>query len=290
MGPSARVREAEIILPLVCQRIRVPGSRVSFSVGAFEGNDWSLKPFKNPEDIAENRQLAGRIAGAVRALGGERIFAPYPSTFNAEIVDPKELWKNFPLSQDVAMFRNNEKPADGSFLRQAGDAGVFSAGGCAIIVAVYRQQMIFAHAGRDCVLDRKLIETGGREHGRPRESVVYSIIDAFGLELPSELEQLHAWVFYSIKPEDFPHEFDHPKYKAWNDGAAEYLPKEFGAKAALVDATAVYPDVPQIIKAQFEQIYVREENIHLEHAYLADELPHTRKGSGRYLTAVVRHS
>lgn len=277
------------LTPLVRTDFTVPGSGISFTTACFEGKDWSLAPLQKAEDVATHQVLAHKVRSAMRHLGADRVFAPSPVTFNARIVLPEALTRVIPLGHKVFLFRNKEAPADGTFLRSSRDAGIFSAGGCGMIVAAYRDALIFAHAGRECVLDRVRVESHGVARSRDRESVVEYILDAFGVSSKKECAKVHAWPLYSIKPREFVHEYDHPVHGAYNRAAAEYIERRFGKDASESDARAVCIDLPRIIARQFVRCGVPEANLHLEHAYLADELPHTRNGGGRYLVAAVRH-
>lgn len=277
------------LTPLVRTDFTVPGSGISFSTACFEGKDWSLAPLQKAEDAQTNQVLAHKVRSAMRHLGADRVFAPSPVMFNGRIVLPERLTNVIPLGHKVFLFRNKEAPADGTFLRSSRDAGIFSAGGCGMIVAAYRDDLIFAHAGRECVLDRVRVESQNKRYSRDRESVVDYILDAFNVGTKDECAQVHVWPLYSIKPAEFEHAYDHPVHGAYNKAAAEYIERRFGRDASVCDDRAVYIDLPRIIARQFVRKGVPEKHINLEHAYLADELPHTRKGGGRYLVAAVRH-
>jgi hypothetical protein len=278
------------LTPLVRNDFSIPGTDVSFTTACFEGSDWSLAPLQYPEDAEKHPDLAHRLRSAMRHLGADRVFAPSPAKFNGQIILPERLNRIINLGHKVLLLRNKDVPADGTFLRSSRDAGIFSAGGCGLLVAAYRGELIFAHAGRDCVLDRERVRSLNRLHSRDRESVVDYILDAFKAGSKEELADVHFWPLYSIKPEEFIHEFDHPEHGAYNQAAASYITYRFGADASRCDERAIYIDIPRIIKRQCIRLGVPEKNICLDHAYLSDELPHTRKaGGGRYLVATVRH-
>jgi hypothetical protein len=275
------------IKPLLCNKIET--GAVTLTAACFEGKEWSLGPLQRPEDVSKSPQLSMQVGAALWGLGVKRAYAPNPTEFNGIIVNPKMLGRYISLPYGVHLLRNQEIPADGTLLRQAGDAGVFSAGGCSVIVATLGNEMLFAHAGRECVLDRTRVLSGGTEKSRWAKSVVDNIVSA--LTPHHDLRRdLKVWVFYSIKPEDFVHHFDdrNPNHALYNQAAACYLPQEFGEEYGWMDKYALYIDIPRIIRTQFRTLGVNQ--VSLEHAYLADELPHTRNGGGRYLVAIVRNS
>ncbi len=286
---DAMTHETAPLVPLVFNTFE--SKRVRFSAACFQGpgNELSLGPLKEPEDARKHPLLTARLRSAMRHLGANRAYAPYPVNFNGVIIKPVELSKVFLLEPGMLMFRNNNMPADGTFLRQRGDAGIFSASGCSVIVAVLGDYVIFAHAGRDCVINRKRVL--GEPDARPFESVVDNIVKAF-LEFEGSepvLSNIRAWVLYSIKPENFVHRFDDEKHHVYNRLVVPHL-ETLGLVGGMQKSVEdVWLDIPTIAKLQFMQHGVPEQNISLEHAYLSDELPTTRNGGGRYLVAVVRH-
>jgi hypothetical protein len=277
------------LTPLVRHDFKSPDG-ISFSAACFQGpgNEWSLAPLQQPQDVEANPVLSHKIRSAMRNLGADRIYAPSPVKFNGEIVLNEHLNKILDLGHKVLLFRNKDVPADGTFLRSSRDAGIFSAGGCGVIVATLGEHMIFAHAGRECVIDRGRVITGTAS--RYMESVTDYVVRAL-LEVAGdfvEIRNLYAWMLYSIRPEDFLHPYDDEKHGEYNLRVGQYIVKNFGAGVRFTDKGAEL-DIPAIVKSQFQQHGVPEENISLKHAYISDELPTTRSGGGRYLVSVVRH-
>lgn len=278
---------ARTIPPLVRFPFTVPWSKTRFTVACFEGTDWSLGPLQEPEDVAKNRALATRINDALHGLGATIAYAPNPTAFNGEVISPVDLDRNLKLGE-VHMRRNRSWPADSTFLIYPGNAGVFSAGGCGVIVIGYRNDLLFGHAGRESLLDRHYVETEGAARSRPAD-LIDNMLDALGIDSDTA-QEVWAWPLFFIKPEDFVHRFDDPdpRHAPYNQAAARFLPKTY-AEYGWVDKDAVYIDLPNIAACQLMKRGVPRGNINLDHAYLADELPTTRKGGGRYLVAVVRH-
>jgi hypothetical protein len=280
------------IKPLVTNRIFVD-KYFSFTAACFggKGDDWSLKPLQTRGDERSNYVFADRLASALSGIGAQCVYAPTPTKFNAEIISPNKLTNHISVGNGVYLRRNNKAPADGTFLQHPKDAGIFSAGGCGVIVAVYCNEVVFAHAGRECLLDRHWVKTEGRECSRDNVSVVDSMLDALRVT-PEHLHEVQVWPLYFIKPEDFPHraddtELDHAVY---NPAAMRFLPKVYGKDCGTVTKSEIQMDLPGIARKQFIVRGVPAKNIHMEHQYLADELPTTRNGGGRYLVAIVRNS
>lgn len=299
-------KEARVeITPLVHHGFTVPDSRISFTAACFGGEDteWSLAPLQEPGDPAKHPHLTSKIRNAMRHLRADRIYAPSPVECNGRITEPLQLNKVMVLGNGILLFRNRFNPADGTFLRSAHDAGIFSAAGCSVVVVSFGQHLLFAHCGRDCVINRKRVLN--KPDARQFESVVDSIIAEFfrlGYKR-SDLAYMHVWPLYSIRPEDFVHKFvltheDVPDEKKrlehmqYNNAMPDYL-KTSGLEGGMRVANGgVELDVTKIATLQFMAHGVPEENIHLEHQYLSDELPTTRSGNpkARYLVSIVRCS
>ena len=292
MGDGLMSDTIERIEPLVFAPSKVSG-QPQYTVAGFKGSDWSLKPLQRAGDEKKAPELARRVSQAGRSLGARLLLAPTPTKFNGELVSPRTLMKERLLLGDIVLYRNPDAPADGTWLEHEGCAGIFSLGGCAFIVGTRGKKMIAAHAGRDCVLDRERILTENRATGRGYGSVVYSILSRLASS-PSEMKGVHVAVYYSIKPEDFRHNLkaEDPEHAKYNKAAHAMLPREYGPECGIVDELGIGIDVPSIIKRQCIAYGVPDKHISLEHAYLSDELPTTRRGDvkGRYLGIIVRNS
>ncbi|HUD02697.1 MAG TPA: hypothetical protein VMR46_01575 [Candidatus Paceibacterota bacterium] len=292
-----KVRElSHSIQPLVRQEFVVPNSHITFTAACFEGDGWSLKPLQEMGDEKKHPEFAAQVGSALAGLDVRHAYAPNPTAFNAKIIKPGNLQNIIPLPGGVFLCRNRSFPADGTVLSVSGDAGVFSAGGCGIVVMSYGRELAFAHAGRDCILDRTWIETRGRERGRDRISVVDTMLDF--LDVPvAHMDRVRAWPLFFIKPRDFIHRVDdkNEKHRSFNYGAVYMLPMHYGNWGGLVTnkggpSEQIAINLPGIVFAQLRKRGVPEANINMEHSFVDDELPHTRNGDGRgrYLVAIVR--
>ena len=229
-------------------------------------------------------------------LKASRVYAPSPTQFNGLVIEPEELDVEIPLSGLTTLHRNRHVPADGTPISCVGDAGILSAAGCPLIVAAYEDSLVFAHAGRDCILDRARVQTAGKKKGRPHESVVNSLMEMLQKKsaFPDSFDprKVEVWVYWSIQPDNFLHEFAHPTHGRWNRAAADYVRRQFGDRTAMQNANGVWLDLPAIIQGQLVKLGVPVGNIDLDNAYLPESFPTTRTGDGksRYLVGVVRTS
>lgn len=277
----------ETIKPLVHNVFEAPNG-IRFSSSCFEGKDWSLAPMQEPDDPAKHPEFAHKLARALGPLGVKRAYAPNPVPSNGEVISSGNLNKILGLPGSVFLLRNKERPADSTSLNTKGDAGIFSAGGCGKVVLIstaLRSSMLFGHASRESLLDRLWVRTRGKEASRGG-----NVIDNMIAALDTPPEEVHAWVLYFIKPQDFIHRFDDPdpNHAEYNTAAAAHLPKFYGDACGTVTGEGIAINLPGIAKANLMAWGVPEEQIHMEHCYLSDELPTTRRGGGRYLAATVR--
>ncbi len=276
------------VVPLVRHDF-ISRSGIRFTSACFQGADWSLGPLQRPEDVTANRPLAHKLSGALKHLGADRAFAPSPVKFNGRVILPEQLLLALNLGGGIFLMRNQNAPADGTLLRSPRDAGIFSAGGCGLVVAALGEHMVFAHAGRDCVIDRRRVLSG--TPSRELESVVDYVVNALLLAAaPCKAEDIQVWVLYSIRADDFLHRYDHEEHGEYNRLIGPDLESRGLGVGYHRSSEGVSLDMPVVIREQFLRRGVPSESVSLEHGYLADELPTTRNGGGRYLAAVVRHS
>lgn len=274
-----QVTTAESDVPFTAMCIPGPGSTLS------------LAPLQEPKDVEKNPELVTTLRDISRSMEADKIYAPTPTKANAEIIEPTALKLSFVLGNGVVMFRNPAKPADGTLLRQPGDACIYSAGGCGFIAATMDDYLVVAHAARESLMDKQRVLTG--QSSRHHESVVDAIVDTFrdlGYEQFEIAARLRVWLLYFIKPMEFFHpkaDPEHPEHKDYNNKVAPYLAEHLGT-GFTEWADGVRLDLPLIAAAQFKKHGVPAKHINLGHSYLADDLPTTRNGGGRYIVAIVR--
>jgi len=273
------------------------GQGVDFTVQLLASGDWSLAGFYGEEGLNKKADLAQALFVSLFSMGAKRVYAPTPVEFNGKVITPKAFTTSMTLNGlggSVQMLRNEEYPADGTLLRNIGDAGAFSGGGCPMIVATYKKHMVFAHAGRDCLLDRVRIDSFDKQEGRRYGSVVTSTMEALkeeSFESDFDPRKVHAWVYGSIRAEDFTHALDDVKYGAYNGKMYDYVRERFGPECVAVRDNLMQMDLPILIQRQFMKLGVPEERVSLTHAYLPEHFPTTRSDSKtRYLAVALRTS
>jgi hypothetical protein len=282
--------QVEKIRPLVTNTFTTPDGKVRFSASCFGDIDWSLKNMYSSSDAYG--EFGNQLRDALKSVGAQQTYAPTPTDSNAVIGLPTLLEHKLSLCDGIFLRRNKKAKMDGTFLDHRFDAGIFSAGGCGLLVFEYRRKLVFAHGSRESLLDRTWVKTRGIEKGRSNISVVDSIIEA--LKVPEDERHLvHVWPLYFIKPENFEHRADDPDtaHAEYNSSAIYFLPTQFGKECGNATSPVIEMDLPRIARMQCIQLGIPPTNIHMEHCYLADELPTTRgqERHKRYLVAVVRH-
>ena len=273
------------------------GAGVDFTVQLITSGDLSLAGFYGKEGLSKKPDLAQALFVHFFSMGAQRVYAPTPVEFNGKVISPKAFTTQMMLSGlggSVEMLRIKEYPADGTLLRSIGDAGTFSGAGCPMAVATYKRHMVFAHAGRDCLLDRVRVDSFDEQQGRRFPSVVTSIVEALKEESRESEDfnpgKVRAWVYGSIRPEDFTHPLNDPKYDIYNGKMYGYVKRRFGPECVGIKDNAVQLDLPVLIRRQFMGLGVPEDRVSLTHAYLPSHFPTTRGGNGKYLAVALRTS
>lgn len=284
--------------PLVENKITTPeGIKVSALI--FPGNMWSLKGMYKQEDVFEwdnNRRwhsdFAFMLASAYVRANAQHVYAPTPG-FNGEILWRSDFRTVIDLPYRTFLHRNRDLPADGCHLSKAGHAGAFSAGGCGIVLAAYGQDLVFAHAGRETILDRHEVITLGKEKSRPR-SFVKNLLFAMRGTCPDP-KKLHVWPMFFMSPDEFVHHLDsdNPDHALYSQSAREYLPQHYPGTYGWKKEKSIGIDLARILWSQLIEHGVPSKNVHMEHTGLHKDLPTTRNGGGkdsRYLVVATRHT
>lgn len=238
------------------------GKALLFGFGpGTENLDWSLRGLQaeGDEEKPENTNLASRLGSVSQRLRLSAVLAPSPVAMNSKIVRGTDLGIELTLPYHegnwvTPLWRGQQ--ADGVRLEIPGEAFAMSAADCALVVVEWNGQMWAAHAGRDSLLDRTLIETG------KRSKEYRSVVDTIMFRIPST-EWKHANVYYGCTISKGPH-FEHlPSDSEWgekNKKMLEYIGKYYGRVTdnELDDAfwTRGQIDMRWLIRRQFEQFGV----------------------------------
>ncbi len=200
--------------------IRTSVGKKRVSIGAWWPNEsfekgWSLAPVQEQKDIEDYPLLAMGLRDNLRGMGVHRCYATNVAEFSGNVlINPNDLRKEIDLGKNILMYRDRSIKADGIRIPR-GRALIASGRGCPFIVATSDEYMFVAHAGRDSMIDRGVID------GKPTRgniSVVESLIEAF-LELGVPAEEITMRMEFSIPATVFEHRFNGPdgehNHKLW---------------------------------------------------------------------------
>ncbi len=240
--------------------------------GAQKDNfNFSLKDLQSmgDEKKQENEGLVRCFREVANHFNIRRIYAPRPVNMNSEVVDPQDLgvelvidYKDFGDAGGLETLLLRGVNADGIRLPEKSMFAVSSAD-CALIVVKWRNQMWAAHAGRDSLMDRELIETNGLRVGKYYPSVVNSIMEEIPRKFSSETQVFMGCTI--SKGAHFEHPIDHPnpKYAEFNQKMINHIWKTYGQPVSSQDMSfweRGQIDMKWLMRRQFESYGV----IHFE--------------------------
>lgn len=186
------------------------------------GTDWNIAALK------DNAGVAGCSAYPLidHLLGDGNVYAPRPSQFNAKICRPEELTEVYQGIIDLSNEEINTSlkgvrilrgvDADGCEIKRGERIMVASADCPTVIVRSRRTgRVVAAHAGRDCLFDRKRLESGALQ--RTPESVIDAIMQSETFWREKDVCEIEAFITCGIGPQNFRHRTDHPTYGKMNE-------------------------------------------------------------------------
>lgn len=239
------------------QACRVPLTRVGTQtaiVALFGGppsagmpKSWSLLPFQKPGDSVENPKKASAIDSVCRQLsrlrdtGTHTWYAPDPREFNGKIVSADDLQVRIPLGR-TQIYRG--ACAEGVVLTP-GTGLLLSTAGCPLVLASDGRKVIAAHAGL-----RSLVRWNPSENMYHR-SVIAQIAASFG-----HSASVRAWIFFSIRPNDYEHSLSDPRYAKESERILSHLVRQ-GYQAAIVKKEHI--DLPTLIRLQLREYGIQAE-------------------------------
>ncbi|MEA1929480.1 MAG: laccase domain-containing protein [Patescibacteria group bacterium] len=157
-----------------------------------------------------------RIANLVATHGVEYVFAPDPSTFNAEICHRSDLAKIKCLPGTQAVIRGGHQ-ADGLVIGRR-DAVLIPSADCAttLLFQAGTGKLVVAHTGLKSLLDLPAII------GERKEKKV-SVIVRMMREMIDGKNPLAAWIGLCIGPQHFTFPLDHPQFGEGNRRLLDHL-------------------------------------------------------------------
>lgn len=165
-----------------------------------------------------NNPNKSRICAALSSVGEKFFRSPSPTTFNSLVVGKDNFiipqrgvnHHTIGLGKASALYRGPLAEGYGPF--ESNDAFVVSAADCALIVMKVSNVLYAAHAGRDSLIDRGLINTGKPSKEHP--SIVDGLMAPL-VEVPRD--EFEVFIGFTIsKGPHFEHPVDHPEFGADN--------------------------------------------------------------------------
>jgi|CXWL01.1.fsa_nt_gi hypothetical protein len=213
--------------------------------------NWTLREFLGQEPaVTDNSPLAKKIAGELRARRINHGYAPSVTAMNANILSVGDLRSGIILPGGERIYRQNDMPGDAIPVNE-GSAFMMSAGGCPVIIATGKAKTgdklcIVAHAGRDSLLDRRLVEMG--ERSRRTESVVFEIA-RFAKRHGVCPKGMTLRVLFQMDPRCFAHELGNKQYAFYNTNLVSAA-KRYHEQACDVRGNVAYLDLGWLIYGQ----------------------------------------
>lgn len=188
--------------------------------------------------------------------GVKNIFNPSCRKFNAKIIHAESLRNKIRLRGNLIIHQGGF--ADGVILTNKQEGFFIASADCPTIVACGEKFVITAHAGRDCLIDKKEIHTG--KPSRKHRSVVDAIIEKFFIA-KENTKKMRVFITCGIKSENFPHPINHHQYEEKNKTLIEYLIAKYGKDYFRGDPKDGLISLKDLIKTQFTLHGVPAENL-----------------------------
>lgn len=250
--------------------------------------NWSLRPIQSQKDVTKHHALANGLRATFSSIGAQVVYAPNVAMMSAAVVPSGELMANQIRLNGASIYRNEDLPADGTFLEPC-ETLTASAAGCPLIIANDKRykNVVVAHAGRDSLVERNaVIGKPSRKH----VSVVYSIVEALK-ERGARASEINMCMLYCVPAEVFEHRLDHPQYGSYNHELGKFVDTLWPGCTARKNG-AMFLDLESLFIAQALDVGVR----HTWAMNSLSDLPalaHTRDGkdpSRRNLFVVKRNA
>lgn len=228
--------------------------------------NWSFRLIGEPDSPI--RRFLPAIA---EQLGVKRILAPVPTAFNGMIIDADELTEAYPFGNDVVVYRNKEKPADGVLI-EPGEAFALTSSGCANLIGrtinPHTRETVrvgVAHMGLKSIMDNH---------------VAANLLTALG----DDPENSRFYIKFAIDPSVFIHEWDREKDGERNRNLCMEAVRQFGSGAVVGFGTSAEMkgqiDLIHMGRSELLRLGVPRQNIHCGMSISSDHVFYTtRDGS-----------
>ena len=253
----------------VCRVVEAPQCGAFFTAAIWgRPINWSIDQLGGDG----NPVFAEQVGCVLALLGARRGFATGTIKRNARILEPAALSRKINVGHQV-LFCNPNEPADGVYLQQ-GDAGLTSTSGCPIFFAARRGYVpVYAHAGRDCLINRSRIDPRDpaplRDHAN--ESVCFSVLQALEVSSWKDAAEVYVWVYWGAHPHQQRYSFGHPEYGAFNRRMYTYIVGRWGHACASLSPEGFSLNLTRLIRAQFLERGVLYSHIDTKDGYLDEQ-------------------
>lgn len=261
----------------------------AWSPGEYFVPNWSLKQIRDQNDVlqgnAEQQRLVRGLRYALYDMDMEKAYAPKIVPSTGRVVDIRSLTQKIHLNGEMYVYRG-KNPADG--IRIDPEKGFMaSLGGCPLIIAVYGEWMIVAHAALDSMIHPDVVM--GRKSITEEPGIVNAIINAL-LEQAASVEEISMCMVFSIPP--YKRQFNHPIHGPKNIASWGIISKQWPTGASRKNGDMIL-NLEGLFMEQAQQRGVKDIQTMLPLTEFPD-LPHTYDGKGdpnlRYLAIVKRGS
>lgn len=247
--------------------------------------NWSLSQLGHKDPVVRE-QFGARLGGVLYDLQVGNAFAPNPTKFTDRIIDASELTTHV-AAGSATLRRNSERPADGVPL-ESGDAFVISTANCPVtLMERSGAEALALHTGRECLIDRILVDTGRPTPGRSYHSICFS-----GLVRLGDPKSTKVKVFWAEPAHRSLYDLDDPTYGSFNRKLYKLIVDRWGIACAPKKGNAFNIALPELIKAQCMEMGVPATNIDLSHGHQPMKGTHLdgTPGKPRNLFVLARRS
>ncbi len=222
--------------------------------------DWKTAELIEEGDQEKAPHVIGLLGGLAVRHRLRRILGPSVLKFNSEFLSDTAQYPWQLSLPSTACKLHRGLYADG-FEVLPGEAGVIAPADCAIVVVTTPSGRVFMlHAGRDSLIDRKLIDTG--QQSKKHESVIFAAWDQLD---PEEAKESMWVVLPSVLPGGhFEHPADHKVHGEFNQKLVRHISHHYPG-GIFGDPGRGMLSVPEIITGQLVlQCGLPRRNIHIE--------------------------